>query len=171
MEDILGVLSREEYLSFELRALYNKYGYKLYKMSKFEAYDLYARNKEFLSGENMITFTDNKGTLLALKPDVTLSIIKSMPEKIKGVQKVCYDENVYRQQKGESFKEILQLGLECVGEIDLYQTCEVLCLAIKSMELIKAPFVLELSHMGLILAAMEASGVVRNDYEQVLGIN
>ena len=54
MEDILGVLSREEYLSFELRALYNKYGYKLYKMSKFEAYDLYARNKEFLSGENMI---------------------------------------------------------------------------------------------------------------------
>lgn len=170
MEDILGVLSREEYLSFELRALYNKYGYKLYKMSKFEAYDLYARNKEFLSGENMITFTDNKGTLLALKPDVTLSIIKSMPEEIKGVQKVCYDENVYRQQKGESFKEILQLGLECVGEIDLYQTCEVLCLAIKSMELIKAPFVLELSHMGLILAAMEASGVVRNDYEQVLGI-
>ena len=111
MEDILGVLSREEYLSFELRALYNKYGYKLYKMSKFEAYDLYARNKEFLSGENMITFTDNKGTLLALKPDVTLSIIKSMPEEIKGVQKVCYDENVYRQQKGESFKEILQLGL------------------------------------------------------------
>lgn len=42
MEDILGVLSREEYLSFELRALYNKYGYKLYIMSKFEAYDLYA---------------------------------------------------------------------------------------------------------------------------------
>ena len=89
MEDILGVLSREEYLSFELRALYNKYGYKLYKMSKFEAYDLYARNKEFLSGENMITFTDNKGTLLALKPDVALSIIEGMPEEVEGVQKVC----------------------------------------------------------------------------------
>lgn len=170
MEDIISILSREEYLSFELRALYNKYGYKLYKMSKFEEYDLYARNKEFLSGENMITFTDDKGTLLALKPDVTLSIIKSMPEEIKGVQKVCYDENVYRRQRGESFKEILQIGLECVGEIDLYQTCEVLTLALRSLELIKAPFVLELSHMGLILAAMEACGVNAGDYERVLTI-
>lgn len=68
MCDITEALKRDESLSFELRALYNKYGYKLFKMSKFEAYDLYAQNKEFLGGENMITFTDNKGTLLALKP-------------------------------------------------------------------------------------------------------
>lgn len=170
MNKIIDVLSTEEKLSFELRALYNQYGYQLFKMSKFEAYDLYARNKEFLSGENMITFTDNKGTLMALKPDVTLSILKSMPEKIIGVQKICYNENVYRQNRGESFKEILQVGLECVGEIDLYQTCEVLVLAEKSLSLIKEDFVLELSHMGLIVAAFEACGVDLDDYAQVLEI-
>lgn len=169
MCEIINALKRDESLSFELRALYNKYGYKLFKMSKFEAYDLYAQNKEFLSGESMITFTDSKGTLLALKPDVTLSIIKSLPNDYSGVQKICYNENVYRQEKGESFKEILQTGLECVGEIDLYNTCEVLSLAEQSLSKIGAPYVLEISHMGLILAAMEACGVKEADYGQILG--
>ena len=169
MCDITEALKRDESLSFELRALYNKYGYKLFKMSKFEAYDLYAQNKEFLGGENMITFTDNKGTLLALKPDVTLSIIKSLPNDLNEVQKICYNENVYRQQKGESFKEILQTGLECVGEIDLYHTMEVLSLAEISLKKIGAPYVLEISHMGLILAAMEACEIDKRHYEEVLG--
>ena len=46
-------------------------------MSRFEEYDFYARNKDFLVSDRIITFTDSRGRLLALKPDVTLSIIKS----------------------------------------------------------------------------------------------
>ena len=71
------VLKNEEKAVFELRELYSKYGYLQYKMSKFEEYDLYVSNKDFLVSENIITFTDTDGKLLALKPDVTLSIIKS----------------------------------------------------------------------------------------------
>ena len=71
------VLKKEERVAIALRSLYKKYGYLPYKMSKFEAYDLYAQNKDFLVGEGVITFTDTDGKLLALKPDVTLSIIKN----------------------------------------------------------------------------------------------
>ena len=66
-----------ELVAFDLRSLYSSYGYTKYKMSKFEEYDLYARNKDFLISENVITFTDLSGKLMALKPDVTLSIVKN----------------------------------------------------------------------------------------------
>ena len=46
-------------------------------MSKFEPYDLYADYRDFLTNNQLITFTDFDGTLLALKPDITLSIIKN----------------------------------------------------------------------------------------------
>ena len=68
------VLTSSEKAVFSLRALYQSYGYTQFKMGKFEEYDLYAGNKDFLVSDNVITFTDTDGKLLALKPDVTLWI-------------------------------------------------------------------------------------------------
>ena len=70
-----SVLSPIEKAVFCLRELYRSCGYSQYKMSKFEEYDLYAENKNFLISDNIITFTGNGGKLMALKPDVTLSIV------------------------------------------------------------------------------------------------
>ena len=89
-------LKTDERAIFALRELYGKYGYSQYKMSKFEEYDLYVRNKNFLISDNIITFTDTNGKLMALKPDVTLSIIKNSKDEADQLQKVYYNENVYR---------------------------------------------------------------------------
>ena len=130
----LDVVKNDERAIFELRSLYEGYGYSRYKMSKFEEYDLYVRNKDFLVSDNIITFTDTNGKLMALKPDVTLSIIKNSTDNINSVSKVYYNENVYRVSKGtHSFKEIMQVGLECIGNIDEYCIYEVLMLAAKSL--------------------------------------
>ena len=108
----MQVLKNDEKAIFEMRTLYRKYGYSQYKMSKFEEYDLYVRNKDFLVSDNIITFTDTDGKLMALKPDVTLSIIKNTNESENTVHKVYYNENVYRVSKGtHSFKEIIQVGV------------------------------------------------------------
>ncbi|MCE2604206.1 ATP phosphoribosyltransferase regulatory subunit, partial [Pseudomonas aeruginosa] len=72
----------------ELRGLYEQYGYKKYKMSKFEEYSLYVENKDFLASDKVITFTDLDGRLLALKPDVTLSIIKNTQATIQCNEKL-----------------------------------------------------------------------------------
>ena len=71
------VMDAQEKIGFRLRSLYSGYGYSRYKMSKFEEYDLYSRNKDFLFSDSVITFTDTNGRLMALKPDVTLSIVKN----------------------------------------------------------------------------------------------
>ena len=156
METFDSVLKYEEKAVFGLRALYRKFGYTQYKMSKFEEYELYVRNKDFLVSDNVITFTDTNGRLMALKPDVTLSIIKNGSDEPGVVQKVYYNENVYRVSKGShQFKEIMQVGLECVGAIDGYCISEVLGLAAESLLSITADCVLDVSHLGIISACID----------------
>lgn len=153
-------LKPEERVLFALRALYQRYGYRQFKMGKFEEYDLYARNKDFLISDGVITFTDTDGRLMALKPDVTLSIIKNTRDVPGGLTKLCYSENVYRiSGSTRCFKEIMQTGLECIGEIDLYNLCEVIALAKQSLEVIDPKNVLDLSHMGVISALVDALGL------------
>ena len=72
-----SILSFSEKAVFSMRNLFLKSGYRQFKMSKFEEYDFYSKNKDFLVADGVITFNDTNGKLLALKPDVTLSIIKN----------------------------------------------------------------------------------------------
>lgn len=149
------VLKEEERIAFALRALYKKYGYLPYKMNKFETYDLYVANKEFLLGDGVITFNDTDGKLLALKPDVTLSIIKNDVDD-GAKRKVCYHENVYRiSEKTKHFKEIMQVGLECIGDVDGYDVFESVYLAAGSLAEISSHFVLDISHLGVLKAIFE----------------
>ena len=142
---------REEQAVFALRELYESYGYAPYKMSKFEEYDLYVRNKDFLISEGVITFTDTDGKLMALKPDVTLSIIKNRKHRPGCVRKVYYNENVYRvSEDAHCFKEILQTGLECMGDIDEATLYEVLRLAAASLRSVAPRAVLDIAHRGVI---------------------
>lgn len=164
-----NILKNEEKAVFALRSLYRKYGYTPFKMSKFEEYDLYVRNKDFLVSDSVITFTGMNGKLLALKPDVTLSIVKNTKDLPDTVQKVYYNENVYRVSKNtHEFKEIMQTGLECIGNIDVYNIFEVISLAAKSLGAISESFVLDLSHIGIVSAVLESLGCSRETGKKIL---
>ena len=149
-------LKNEEKVIYSLRSLYSGYGYLPFKMSKFEEYELYVKNKDFLVSDSVITFNDTNGKLLALKPDVTLSIIKN-GQDAKGVkQKVYYSENVYRiSGSTRQFKEIMQTGLECIGDIDLYDVFEVVSLACASLGSISQKYVIEISHLGVLSSLLD----------------
>ena len=156
-------LKQEEQAIFSLRGLYRQYGYTPYKMSRFEEYDLYVRNKDFLISDQIITFSGDQGRLLALKPDVTLSIVKNAPDEPGVVQKVYYNENVYRD-----YREILQAGLECVGDLTDYEIAEVVLLAAKSLQQLGENWVLELSHMGLIGTILTGCGLSGEEKKQAV---
>lgn len=154
----LNILKKDEETVYKLRSLYENYGYNQFKMNKFEEYDLYVRNKDFLVSTNIISFTDLDGKLMALKPDVTLSIIKNGNDDENALQKVYYNENVYRVPKtSQSFKEIMQVGLECIGNVDSYCVFEVLLLALKSLQAISNDFVLDVSHLGIVKEVMDGN--------------
>ncbi len=150
------ILKPDERAACILRSLYRNLGYCQYKMSKFEEYALYVRNKDFLVSDGIISFTDTNGRLLALKPDVTLSIINNSKDVPGSVQKLYYDENVYRISKSSrAYKEIRQTGLECIGDVGLLEICEVMLLAVRSLESISENYIFELSHEGVVEAVFE----------------
>ena len=145
----------EEKIISSLCSLYETYGYNRFKMSKFEQYSLYLENKDFMTSDRIITFTDKSGKLLALKPDVTLSIVKGATDKKSECEKVYYNENVYRDAKGDGeLREITQIGVECIEELDLYAIFEIIALAHKSLKLISDEYLVAVSHMRFISAAL-----------------
>ncbi len=157
MDKLLSILKPQEMLNLKLRYLYENNGYKEYKMSSFEEYKFYLENSSYLFRNAVITFTDLDGRLLALKPDVTPSIVK----RADGSDlKVYYNENVYRPDRNKrSFKEISQIGLEHMGKLDTNNVAEVVSLAAQSLKLISEQSLLELGHCGFVEGALDICGV------------
>ena len=163
MEFDLSYLQPKERASFALRALYEAAGCRKYHMGRFEEYGLYQENRSFLSSEQVITFTDLDGRLLALKPDVTLSIAKTAQPAEGETLKYYYHENVYRPSaESHTFKEISQMGLEVLGKVDGRQVQQTVLLAAKSLEQLGAAWVLEVSHMGYLFGLFDALAVPAN---------
>ena len=160
MEFSLANLQPKERASFALRALYEAAGCRKYHMGRFEEYGLYQENRSFLSSEQVITFTDLDGRLLALKPDVTLSIAKTAQPAPGETLRYYYHENVYRPSaESHTFKEISQMGLEMLGAVGEAQVQQAVCLAARSLDALGADWVLEMSHMGYLFGLFDALGV------------
>ena len=160
MEFSIANLQPKERASFALRALYEAAGCRKYHMGRFEEYGLYQENRSFLSSEQVITFTDLDGRLLALKPDVTLSIAKTAQPAPGETLCYYYHENVYRPSaESHTFKEISQMGLEMLGAVGEAQVQQAVCLAARSLDALGADWVLEVSHMGYLFGLFDALGV------------
>ena len=160
MEFSIANLQPKERASFALRALYEAAGCRKYHMGRFEEYGLYQENRSFLSSEQVITFTDLDGRLLALKPDVTLSIAKTAQPAPSETLCYYYHENVYRPSaESHTFKEISQMGLEMLGAVGEAQVQQAVCLAARSLDALGAEWVLEVSHMGYLFGLFDALGV------------
>lgn len=163
------LLSEKEKAMLSLRELYSGSGYKSFRMSKFEEYDFYAQNKDFLVSDNVITFTDTTGKLMALKPDVTLSIVKSCRDMPDTVTRLFYSENVYRVSGGTgAFKEIMQTGLECIGNVGSGELAEVIILAAKSLKVFSDKAVLVLSDLSVIKSALAEGGAKKANEKRLL---
>lgn len=161
-------LRADERISIELRDMYRQMGYLPYKVSQFEEYDLYMQNKRFLSGDHVLSFSDLDGKLMALKPDVTLSIIKNTQDD-GDTRKLCYAERVYRVPRGaQGFKEIMQTGLEVIGPVDAYAMGEVLMLAAKSLAAISENWALDIADLGIVSGILAQTELTDGERAQVL---
>lgn len=169
MEIELNSMRKEDEVSLVLGNLFESYGYKKYLMSRFEEYSLYMENKDFLISDKIITFTDAGGKLMALKPDVTLSIVKNAKAE-KGVRKLYYIENVYRPARNSpEFRESEQIGLEAIGDIDGYTVYEVTRLALNALAAVDKDFILDISHVGFVSAFIEGLGLDYEANEEIYG--
>ena len=172
----MKIFTESEEIIYKLRELYEKYGYRRFKMSKFEEYSFYMEYKKFLTTQNIISFNDLDGSLLALKPDITLSIAKNSKEGEN--TKVYYNENVYRVSHNiHEYKEIPQMGVEYIGDVDMYAECELLKLAYASVKEIAQTafscdgahmYSLDISHMGFVSTLLDHYSVTPSARTNIL---
>lgn len=146
-------LRKEEQIALRLRGLYQQHDYQLFRLNSFEEYHFYLEKKSFLSGDDIIKFNGSDGRLLALNPDVTLSIAKNTPNGQN--RRLYYHEHIYRHnRRSNEYRRLEQLGVELIGTVDQQAEVTVLQLALASLA-IMGPGKLELSHSG-IMGAIQA---------------
>lgn len=151
MEIDENILLPAERLSYKVMSNFAKRGYTRYKVGKFEEYDLYAKNRSFLLANEVLSFTDLNGKLMALRPDITLSIVKNVVLEENKTEKLFYSENVYRPNESmKGFQESSQTGLECIGCVGAQEEKEVIELACESLQTISCESVLSIANVELL---------------------
>lgn len=160
----------DEAAAFTLRRLYESRGFRRVRPGKFEEYTLYVENKNFLQSDQIITFMDMDGRLRALKPDVTLSIVKNIPTgKLPASQKLYYVDEVYRaSRENREYRALSQIGVELVGPPDPFADIEVVDLALLSLGALGKDYVLDLSHIGFVSGLLDDLGLSHTASRRVL---
>lgn len=170
MNIIPQTLTKDEAVYLELETLFENYGYRKFKMGKFETYSLYEEYKSFLTSEYILTFSSPEGKLMALRPDVTLSIVKNTRADEQSTDKVFYKENVYRMDRhSKEYREIPQAGVELIGSVDAAATLEVIRMARQSLAIIDPASILCLSHMGFVEGVLSACNASSEERPRILG--
>lgn len=162
-------LKREETIINELSELYKSRGFRRYKPACFEEYSLYQDNKDFLIGKNVISFSDMSGRLMAMRPDVTLSLIRHNDILNDMAEKFFYNEKVYRQAAGgKNYKEISQVGVEVVGKIDMAVVAELTVLICRTLATVGENYVLDISHTGFTEGLLKEFGADKKQVTEYL---
>ena len=163
-------LRKSERAALMLRGIYELYGYRNFRMGKFEEYDFYTENRDFLPPGPIVTFTDMNGKLMALKPDVTMSIVKNTRAAADAPERLYYTESIYRvSREVREFKEIYQIGVEYIGSVMPFVNIELVNLACRSLACIEDSYVLSISHMGYLAGLFESVPVAAEEKRALLG--
>ena len=155
-------LINENSIVSNLINIYERFGFKKIKLSKFEDYNLYNNNKDFLQTEHILTFMNLNGNLKSLRPDVTLSIVKKiLKDNDKETQKIYYIEDIYKIVSNE-YEEIPQVGVEIIGKLNNYSNLEIISMAIESLKSINKNYILEISNIDFISAIFDEIDLEEN---------
>lgn len=158
---------KKEQIKNALCTLYEQYGYRAFRMRSFESYDFYSQHRDFLSEQTLLTFQDLDGTLLALKPDITLSIVKNWDAHKN--EKLYYSENVYRPaRQTREYRELTQIGVEYLGKVSTYTQVEMLTLALRSLSMLDNNYALDVSHLGFISPLLDRCHFKEESRQQAL---
>ncbi|MCL1819380.1 MAG: ATP phosphoribosyltransferase [Oscillospiraceae bacterium] len=164
----IDFLSREEITALKLRQLFHERGYTRVTPGRFQEYDLFAENRSFHNISSLITFMDADGRLMALKPDVTLSIIRNTPDT-PDAQRLCYADEVYRlSSEQREYKALSQVGVELIGGDSAAANTEIVALAVESLKLIGNNTALDVSHMGFVSGLFDAMELTENARKSLL---
>ena len=104
-----------------------------------EFYDVFSSEEHGIAQEKMYKLTDQKGRLLALKPDLTMPVARVAATRLKGQirpLRLYYDQNIYAVSQALTGRsdETAQIGIEIIGASGRRTDLEVLVLAVEALQ-------------------------------------
>lgn len=156
-----------------LWSVFSSIGYKEVETPTFEYYDCYLGLGGQISQENMFKFFDDKGRILALRPDFTTSIARMAATKLSSAEKplrYLYTGNVYRveQTEGVRQREFTQSGIELIGSYSPSADAEVIS---ATMEAILAvgieEFSMEIGQIAFFNGLVKQAGLDADSIEKL----
>ncbi|MCL2797333.1 MAG: ATP phosphoribosyltransferase regulatory subunit [Firmicutes bacterium] len=148
-------------LELSLSGVFEGAGFSRVETAALDYYDSYARVVAPERQKGMFKLTDSDGSLLVLRPDVTLQIARMTASKpASDLSKLYYIENSYEflqdmQDPAARTREFAQVGIEILGKSGSSGDVEAVLMAAKALkESGLEDFLIDIGHIGFYLGAL-----------------
>lgn len=128
----------KSYFSDKIIFEFKSWGYEKTEVPVLEFLDVYQGTQNYEFADKIFKTVDNKGRLLALRPDITTSVARMAATKMKNEPmplKLYYKGDVFTCGVTEAHKaaQSTQIGVELIGDSSYEADAEVIALAISSL--------------------------------------
>lgn len=121
--------------------------------------------------DKMLKMSDTDGSILVMRPDITLPLARMVATKIKPVSplRLFYTGNSYNLKTDNyRYREFTQAGIEFFGEKSYLADAEVITLAIEALLAVGLKdFLIELGHAGFMSGILDEYDIVGADAEEL----
>jgi len=129
---------RRRYVEDTAMAVFAGWSYDEIILPMFDYQDLFARGMGAEKAEQTYRFVDRDGSLLALRPELTSLIARTVATRFRGKSRpvrLCYSGEVFRYDEPtqRAAREFHQVGLEQIGESGIGADLEVLLIVAETL--------------------------------------
>ncbi len=139
----------------------------------FDYYDVFSKGMGAESEEALYRFVDREGNLLALRPEFTSLVAKTVATRLQDRPKplrLCYSGDVLRYEapRGGRQRESFQLGIENIGGERIPCDAEVIQVAMEALQRVGIQrFQFNLGEMGFFAGLVERVGLSAPDLSRI----
>ena len=167
-DEYLQVKQLEE----ELIGIYEQNGYHGVRTPAVEFFDVFSNGCGALNQQDIYTFSDYKGRIVALRPDSTKPVARLVATRLKNAElplRLYYNQCVYRRNKNANLMsdEIPQTGIELIGSGGIKGDTEALTIAANCLKKTCGKnFMLEIGHIDIFRQIISRCNISEEDKEQ-----
>ena len=139
----------------------------------FDYYDVFAKGMGAAFEDTLYRFIDREGNILALRPEFTSLVAKSVATRLADHPKplrLCYCGEVLRYEapRGGRQREFFQIGVEHIGGEHIKSDAEIILVAIESLKKLGIRrFQINLGEMGYFSGIVERMNLSRDDLSKI----
>ena len=171
-------MSRREQIFEAWEEVVRRFGFELYDGPPLESLDLYIEKSGPEIVNQLFNFTDKGGREVALRPEMTPTLVRMVGTRIKGMARPVRWASMpqlfrYEKQQRGRLREHFQLNMDIIGEESVLADADLLAAALEVLRLLglqPSDVVARVSDRRLLTAALLEEGVAEQDLQAAYAV-